>query len=139
MSDAARIAAAAREWLDVPYHHQGRVRAGLDCVGLLVVVGKACGYFPDNYDFIHYGRNPTGLLDAMLDEHLERIPTPVPGCVVTIRWWRESHHVAIVGQQPDYWTLIHSHAGHGGVREHRVGRWHARRVTGCWKYRGAVL
>lgn len=39
----AEVVAQARRWLLVPYRHEGRSRAGVDCVGLLVVVGRALG------------------------------------------------------------------------------------------------
>ena len=37
------IVAAARGWLGVPWRHQGRSRAGVDCVGLVVVVCRSLG------------------------------------------------------------------------------------------------
>lgn len=133
------IVDAARSWIGVPYHHQGRVRAGLDCVGLLVNVGKQCGYFPQDFDFTDYGRIPTGLLDRMLKEHLEPIDRPVPGAVVAIRWWKMSHHVGIIGSDGERLTLIHSHFGHGGVKEHGLGAWHRKRINSVWKYRGSEI
>lgn len=134
----AQVVHAAREWLDVPYHHQGRVRAGLDCVGVLIVTGRALGLFPPAFDFTRYGRSPVGLLDALLAEHLVPLPAPEPGAVVAIRWVSAMHHVGIVGDAPGYLTLIHSLETHGGVREHRMGPWHAERVAGCYGFPGVA-
>ena len=41
------IIMAARAWIGTPYKHQGRGRAGLDCVGLMIEVGDAVGYHVD--------------------------------------------------------------------------------------------
>lgn len=37
------ISSEALSWLRTPYHWQGRSRAGLDCLGLPIVVGEALG------------------------------------------------------------------------------------------------
>lgn len=50
------IVAAARAYLGVPFHHQGRVRAGLDCAGLLIVVARDLGLDP--LDLITYDHDP---------------------------------------------------------------------------------
>jgi cell wall-associated NlpC family hydrolase len=42
------IIAAARSWLGVPWRHQGRTRQGVDCAGLVVLVGRGLGL--DDYD-----------------------------------------------------------------------------------------
>lgn len=144
MSDAARISVAAREWLGVPYHHQGRNGFGLDCIGLLVMVGKAIGSFDVTFDFTNYGREPNGELVKQLDVHLEPLPWQggelvVPGCVVALRWFEAPHHVGIVIDGPGYPLLIHSHAAQGGVKQHRFGRWHQKRITGVYKFRGTTL
>ena len=34
------IVDAARNWVGVPYRHQGRTRNGIDCVGLLLEGGR---------------------------------------------------------------------------------------------------
>jgi cell wall-associated NlpC family hydrolase len=34
------IVSAARSWLGVPWRHQGRTRQGVDCAGLVVLVGR---------------------------------------------------------------------------------------------------
>ncbi len=37
------IASEAETWLGVPFHWQGRVKAGCDCKGLVAGVAAACG------------------------------------------------------------------------------------------------
>lgn len=36
----AEIALAAREWVDVPYRKRGRSPQGIDCIGLVVMLGR---------------------------------------------------------------------------------------------------
>ncbi len=126
---------AAREWVGVPYHHQGRVPAGLDCVGLLIVVARELGIIPAHFDYTRYGRHPNGQLDAALDAHLVPLPAPEPGCIVAIAWHRRLHHVAIVGQTEQYLTMIHS-LERFGVIEHRLDEKYRRRVVRCYGYTG---
>ena len=42
-ADPSAIVAAARTWLGVPWRHQGRTRQGVDCAGLVVLVGRGLG------------------------------------------------------------------------------------------------
>lgn len=123
MIPAQAVIDEARKWIGVPFHHQGRVRAGVDCVGLIVVVMDGLGLMPRGADLADYGRHPNGTLTRVLDEHCTRLDAPLPGSVAVIRWWRQAHHVAIHAGE----TLIHSHQRFGGVAEHSfAGRWKGR-------------
>lgn len=128
---------AAREWVGVPYHHQGRVPAGLDCVGLLIVVARELSIIPAHFDYTRYGRRPVGQLDEALDRHLLPLSGPEPGAIVAIAWHRRLHHVGIVGQTEQYLTLIHSLDPHG-VIEHRLDEKYLRRVVRCYGYTGVA-
>lgn len=113
----------ARKWLGVPFHHQGRVRAGVDCIGLVVVVLRALNVMPEGADPADYGRSPNGTLLRIFNEQCTKLDSPQPGAVAVIRWWRQAHHVALVTGP----TLIHAHQSFGGVTEHSfVGRWQKR-------------
>ena len=57
-ADPDAIVAAARVWLGVPWRHQGRTRQGVDCAGLVVLVGRGLGLA--DYDTCAYGRRPEG-------------------------------------------------------------------------------
>ena len=57
-ADPDTIVAAARSWLGVPWRHQGRTRQGVDCAGLVVLVGRELGLA--DYDTTAYGRRPEG-------------------------------------------------------------------------------
>ena len=56
MITGEQVAAAEREWINTPFRHQGRNRAGIDCVGLLVVV--AIELKLSDYDLNNYPRRP---------------------------------------------------------------------------------
>ncbi len=51
-----KIIDTARTWIGVPWRHQGRSRAGVDCIGLGVVVGRELGLA--FIDTIHYPQRP---------------------------------------------------------------------------------
>jgi cell wall-associated NlpC family hydrolase len=57
-ADPDAIVAAARTWLGVPWRHQGRTRQGVDCAGLVVLVGRGLGLA--DYDTSAYSRRPAG-------------------------------------------------------------------------------
>ncbi len=48
----AQVVDEARSWLGTPFKHQGRTRAGIDCVGLCVMVAR--GLDLSNYDITAY-------------------------------------------------------------------------------------
>lgn len=94
-----RIVAKARSWIGVRWRHQGRTRHGVDCVGLIYVVGAALNLV--SYDFRGYGRD-TSILD--IDPHLraagmiehEDTSTAMPGDVILIRDRIMPVHMAIL-------------------------------------------
>lgn len=102
------IVAAARSFMGVPFQHQGRTRAGIDCIGLVLNVGWQLGFLPRDYDVQGYSRIPDGRLFAECDRLLVAIPAPVYGCVVTMRFDGEPQHVGIVGEHKGHPTLIHA-------------------------------
>jgi hypothetical protein len=124
----ARKLVAAR----VPFLHQGRTADGLDCAGAIDLVGARTGVQFDGISA--YEAEPSNdqlrtilrknLGEPRLDKRLMQI-----GDVAVIRWVREAHHVALIG---DYvhggFSLIHCYAGSpragsrgsGHVVEHRI-------------------
>lgn len=128
------LPAAAREWLGVPFRHQGRSRNGIDCVGLCVLSLRACGFPVD--DVMDYPRDPDGRLLAGLRE---RLGDPVSGYgvgdIVVAAFPKRERHIAILG---DYvhggLSIIHAWSG-GPGRVVEVGfdnRWQAR-VRGVYR------
>lgn len=139
MATSQDIIAAARALIGTPYHHQARLPGvGMDCAGPVMWVGQKLGLLPADLPQ-NYGRHPTGELEQLLDRHLMRISTAIPGCVIGIKWFAATHHVGIVGGYLGALTMIHSLPSMHGVREHGLrGKW-CDQVTGLWAYRGVML
>lgn len=80
------IATAARTYLGVPWHHAGRSRAGLDCIGLVVCSMKDCGIEVD--DVLTYTLNDEfALLIEKATQHADVIDSKemAPGDVIIFR------------------------------------------------------
>jgi len=119
--DRPSVVIEARSWLGTPFHHQARVKGvGVDCVGLVLGVGKALGAFDPAFDVLGYPRVPDGSSlmqeaeSAMLQIPFEEMQ---PGDVVMIAFGRDPQHVGILG---DYrhggLSIIHASGGDGNDR-----------------------
>ena len=130
----SRLADAARTFDGVRFRHRGRSSRGLDCAGLVVVSYASLGVtLPD---FRLYGPEP--FRDGLVARATEALGPPVAGppadgCVVLLRFLKNPHHVAIVGER-DYGdqrtlTLIHACGTAGRVLEQRLTPDVAARIT----------
>lgn len=125
----------ARQYLGVPYRHQGRNPAiGIDCVGLLVLALEDDP--AAQLDSRSYSSDPH---DGLLEAHLfAAFGSPVegepePGDVVAMTWGGPVRHVAIVGDSEFGPTLIHTARNIGRVVEHRIdARWR-RRIAAIYR------
>lgn len=118
---------AARECLETPFLHQGRLpHKGLDCAGLLVHCFQSVRVPYD--DSRGYPRHPyRGLIKSILDHQPSlmtvRDSALFPGAVLLMAIHREPQHVAIYTGS----TIIHSYSGIGRVVEHHLDpRWEKR-------------
>ncbi len=100
MISRENIISAARELIGVPYLHQGRnVRTGIDCVGLLVLIGQIIGY-EEIHDLADYRRVPSSstlleFLKRNLDEiSLEQIQAG--DFVLMTLGGRKARHTAVI-------------------------------------------
>jgi cell wall-associated NlpC family hydrolase len=73
----ADIITAARAYLNVRYAHQGRSRVeGLDCVGLLIVVGHDLGV--TDFEFLDYSNEPDGeTMERLLADNMIEVVAPL--------------------------------------------------------------
>jgi len=55
------VAAAADKYINVPFRHKGRSRKGVDCLGLLILVGHDIGYLDKANITYDYSEQPDGL------------------------------------------------------------------------------
>lgn len=125
-----RLDGAARQWLGVPFVHQGRTEWALDCVGLLVVAARGAGIpIQDRTDY-----PPTPNADALDQRLQEQLGAPIskdslrPGDVVTIKFKGQPCHVGIIGWFENRMTVIHTSFGVGRVTEHGINDKWLRRI-----------
>lgn len=129
------IIAAARECLDTPFQHQGRiVGLALDCAGVAVHV--ASKWF-DVEQPPAYSRVPH---DALLEQWIERQPflvradTPQAGDLLLMRFGNEPQHLAICAGD----TIIHAYQGIGRTVEHNLDdKWRGR-IVRAYRFGGMV-
>ncbi|MCA1596139.1 MAG: C40 family peptidase [Chloroflexi bacterium] len=132
----------ARQYLGVPYLHQGRNRAGLDCIGLIVLVARDLGM--DVQDRADYSVDPEPeRLFAGLGQHLEEVPVEQagPGDVVLFRVRTEPQHTGILSAGPDGDPhLIHSYSSPSVARvvETVISTW-AERMVAAYRFPGLVV
>lgn len=129
MEAAAGMIAQARQWLGVPFHHQGRSTAGLDCLGLLMVVADAIGLRfegkrASELDIPRYGARPeVAVLIARLEAHLQPVAVSAarPGDIVLLKVQGSPQHLAILSDYPvvGEMGMIHAYAPARAVVEHR--------------------
>jgi cell wall-associated NlpC family hydrolase len=113
---AAELVDAARNWVGVPFQHQGRTRLGVDCAGLVVSVLREAGCLPAGFaEPAAYGRRPSRELPEIVARHCLRAAQAEPGALVLIRWPHddEPRHIAFCTGA----TLLHSYQRARGVVE----------------------
>ncbi len=136
MTTAAAIVAAARSWLGVPFQHQGRTRAGVDCAGLIICIGRDLGELPADWDVNGYTRQPDGSMFAHCAERLG--PSgQTPGAVALMRFAEEPQHLGVlVPYRHGGLALVHALQSSGRVVEHRLDATWRSRITRCFSFPG---
>lgn len=131
----AQLLERVRSYLGTPFHHQGRSRHGVDCVGLIECALRDGGALPAGYVALrNYGRRGNGELIRQLERWCAPAPAVAPGVLITMRWRRqdEPHHVAIAAGE----TIVHARDPRDSARAGVVevayrGIWPKRAVS-CW-------
>jgi hypothetical protein len=122
------LQAAARRYVQAGtrWRHKGRTETGLDCVGLLVVVGQQFGMTIN--DLADYSAFPNGTLEDHLKAHFDVVAPPyLPGQAVLLTDDHMPCHVGILGQQYGQLTLIHASISRRRVFEEPLTtQWRAR-------------
>lgn len=129
MVRAGDLIAEARTWVGVPFRHQGRSRAGVDCAGLFVCVARALDIAVP-FDRTDYAWEPDDALHRTLEAHFERVPSRVPGDILLIHMGGMPRHMAL-------WTgrsIIHAYTPLDAVVEHRIDDKWARRIAGVYRH-----
>lgn len=130
---ADNVIAAARECLDTPFAHQGRiVGVALDCAGVAVHVFSRVGCAAD--EPAAYSRTPN---NAMLEYWADRQPfltraqAPQAGDILLMRFTGEPQHVAVFTGE----NIIHAYQSIGRVVEHRLDDKWRRRIVRVYRFK----
>lgn len=134
-----KIVEKAREYIDTPFHHQGRLKGvGIDCVGLVICVAKDLEYADKEYNYTGYSRVPDGrILSEQLGIHLIKLEKEDmrPGDVVCVAFDIYPQHVGILG---DYrhggLSIIHAASKHKKVVETRLMFTDAMRFVAAYRF-----
>jgi len=131
--DGMRVVESARAWLGVPYHHQGRSKTGVDCIGLLIKVAHDLNL--SDYDYTAYKETPDGktlMLEA--SRMLSRIPASkaIPGDLYVMRFRQDPQHFAIKTDT----GIIHALRGSGKVIETGIGEKWKSRIVAAFRFKG---
>jgi cell wall-associated NlpC family hydrolase len=119
MMTRGEVQAEARKWLRVPYLHRGRTADGLDCIGFLIVVGRAFDIpHEDEHDYSLWPRQDLMILKK-LGRFLDAIPpsTALPGTIGVFAERRLPGHVGIFSEKHNAVHLIHARISPGCVLE----------------------
>lgn len=129
---------AARSFVGTPWVDKGRSRQGVDCGGLLIVLGKELGLLPQEFDAtFDHDRTYDGL-HGTLSKFADEIPEEWPaeeGDVWTYSFAGDMHaHCAVYSPSDN--SLVHAYPAVQKVAEHSaVGKW-VRRVHKRYRVRG---
>lgn len=131
-----RIVDEARSYLGVRFRKGGRDREGIDCVGLLVVVGQSLGL--DIKDTIDYTFNPEvrKFADIVYSQSI-RIPLdPIKiGSIAILKQTVYPMHTGIIGRDATGLTIINANLGRRAVIEQPIAEWR-RDLTMLRDYKG---
>ena len=139
MTTRARIVQEARNWIDTPFHHQGRLKAvGVDCAGLVIGIARELGIVAPDFDVTAYPRSPDGeTLMHLAEIHLTAIQEAdmQPGDVIVVAVDLEPQHIGVLG---DYrhggLSIIHAASNAGYVIETRLMFSRAMRFVGAFSF-----
>ena len=135
----ARIIAEARTYLGVPWRHQGRTRLGVDCVGLIVCVGKELQLL--SYDHMGYKRLPRASGSPMLEQIVKAggrkkpVQAARPGDTFIFRERAYPMHMGILSGDE---TMIHAYARRKMVVEEPLDDFWRERLLSCYAFPGIL-
>lgn len=133
------VVVVARTWIGVPWHHQGRSRAGIDCAGYCQQM--SVDLEQTDFDSADYGRYPTNdHMRAVLREHaIERTGEPLVGMVALMSFGALPRHMGVlVPYRHGGLALVHALASVGKVVEHRLSPEWRSRIVGLFDFPGVV-
>lgn len=137
-----KIVEHALEWVGTPFKHQGRSKTGIDCAGLVILVGQKSRLTSVNPT--NYPRRPDGTFIKYFTKNLTEIQTSQiqPGDVAVFSGVDHNHvcHCGIIGSKYNELSLIHAHATRRKVIHERLKE--AKTVVGpivyAFQYPGVI-
>ena len=86
MLNKSKIVKSAKSYIGCPYHHQGRVRDGMDCYGLLKLVADDNGFH--FHDYTNYKQRPDPKkLNEVVNKACDEIPISEAGIGDVLVFW----------------------------------------------------
>ena len=135
--DRANILAAAREYIGVPFKHQGRGHAGIDCGGLITCTAYDCTM--RDIQVTGYRREPNPpQFRAILAANFDPVAFDdlAPADILTFALPAEQHLAIVTALEP--LTILHAYEAAGCCIEQPVSPTWRRRIRGCWRFREAA-
>lgn len=140
----ARLVAAARGYLRVRWHHMGRTREGLDCVGLVLVAFRDVGLPLRDAEAYARGHRGDELLQHVAGQGV-RVPldpdqTGDPAAGTRdgdVLLFAEELYVCHLGIRSTMWgvpAVIHAHAGRRMVREEPLASGMGRKLRAAYRH-----
>ena len=128
------IISKAREFLNTPYHHQGRVKgAGIDCAGLVICVAHELNL--SQYDISNYPRESDGIeLQELFNQNAVLVKDLDIGNIVLLKIKKVPQHCGIIGIKNNVKTLIHACRKRKKVVEIEFTKDYIRKVVGVYKF-----
>lgn len=118
MVTRAQLIEQARSYLGTPYRNQGRDRDGLDCGGLLLVIGRDLGL--TELEHLGYSNSPDGeTFERLLNENCDPVEDwrhPQPGDVLAHNYGDGVQHTSIVTEIDPRLKVIHAKRPIGRAR-----------------------
>jgi cell wall-associated NlpC family hydrolase len=134
VTTAAAIVAAARECIDTPFVHQGRIlNRALDCAGVAVHAARSVGH--NVAEPAAYSRMPNAaMLEWWLDQQpfLARAAVPQAGDLLLMRFTGEPQHLAVFTGE----NIVHAYQAVGKVVEHILDAKWRRRIVRVYRFQG---
>lgn len=136
------IVREARVWLGTKWQHQGRTIQGIDCAGLIALVGMKLGLTSHNPT--DYPRRPDGTFVKHFQAHLNQKPVNKAKTGDVLVFAESGHgyacHCGIQGVKYGKPSVIHAHAHRRKVMEETLEQ--AKSVIGtpiyCFEYPGVA-
>lgn len=115
------IVEEARTYIDVPFKHQGRLRSGIDCIGLVILVAKHFGIVEQEFEDTNYPRrspHSQAFIDRFKAKLIQKPNNKMqPGDVVILKADIFPCHCGIIGERNGELTVIHAYAARRKVLE----------------------